>query len=112
MINTTLLIEKAMKLRHLTAADISRKLNIRHSSVLGMLNRGTLQVQRLEDLSHAMKYNFFREIASKLDYEDPQITKETEHLTEVEQLKEQIKRLEIKVEVLEELLEKTVRKND
>ncbi|NJO92651.1 MAG: hypothetical protein HC831_29565, partial [Chloroflexia bacterium] len=59
---------------------------------------------------HAMKYNFFREIANKLDYEEPQISKETVHLQEVERLKEQIKRLEIKVEVLEEMLEKAVGK--
>jgi len=116
MASTIQLIKKVMNLRHLNASDISRKLNITNSSVAGMLNRETLQVQRLIDLSHAMKYNFFREIASTLDYEEPLIGKdilqqqEANHKKEIEQLKEEINRLQIKVEVLEGLLEKAVGK--
>lgn len=116
MVSAIKLVKKVMSLRHFNATDIARKLGISHSSVAGMLNRETLQIQRLVDLSHALKYNFFREIASTLDYDEPRIGKdimqeqEAKHKQEVEQLKEEIKRLEIKVEVLEEVLEKVVGK--
>ena len=116
MVNTKQSIEKVMSLRHLNAADIARKLNLSHSSVSGMLSRETLQVKRLIELSHVLKYNFFREIASKIEYKEPLIgtdiiqQQQVKHQHEIEQLKDEIKRLEIKVEVLEGVVEKAVGK--
>ena len=76
-----------------------------------MLQRKTLQVQKLADLCEVMQYNFFREIAEQFPYEQPVFDntykqKESELTEEINRLKEENKTLKIKVDVLKEVIEK------
>ena len=103
------MIRREMRKNHLTGTDISRKLNVHVSTITGMLNRPTIKVQKLVDLCKVFQYNFFREIAEQLPYEQPRIEDksiENELFEKIEQLKEENKTLKIKVEVLEDVITK------
>lgn len=99
------MILRELNRKHLTGADIARKLNFNPSSVHGMLTRPTLQVQRLADLSEILQYNFFREIAETLPFADPVSSQNTEVVDiETPALKERIKELEIEVKILRQTI--------
>jgi hypothetical protein len=72
-----------------------------------MLKRSTLQVQRLAELSEFLQYNFFREIAAKLPYTEPDYSV-AEDRTEVENLQTRIKELEMEVNILRQTLKDLV----
>jgi len=95
-----------MKNRHISPAELSRLMSANPSSVHGMLNRPTLQVQKLLKLSDILKYNFFREIAQKLPYKEPEAKKAFE---EEAALKERIKELEIEATTLRRTLKDLVK---
>ena len=93
MINTLSMIKREMNRRHINGTDLSRLLNLHQSTVVGMLNRSTIQVQKLAELSKALDYNFFREIAEQLPYKEPRFDeankqKEAILLEEINLLKE------------------------
>ncbi len=91
------IIRREAKKRKLTVADIARLLRLSYPSAHGMLRRQTLQVQRLAELSEVLQYNFFRELAQKLPYAEPDLTDSTE----LEASKAEIARLEKRVFELE-----------
>jgi len=101
------MIKREMARKHINATDLSRGLKMNHSSVVGMLKRPTLQVQRLAELSEFLNYNFFREIAAKLPYPEPDylIAKER---TEAEALQIRVKELELEVSILRQTLKDLV----
>ena len=101
------MIKREMARKHINATDLSRGMNINHSSAVGMLKRETLQVQRLAELSEFLQYNFFREIAAKLPYTEPDYSV-AEDRTEVENLQSRIKELEIEVNILRQTLKDLV----
>ena len=101
------MIKREMARKHINATDLSRGMNINHSSAVGMLKRETLQVQRLAELSEFLQYNFFREIAAKLPYTEPDYSV-AEDRTEVENLQARIKELEIEVNILRQTLKDLV----
>jgi len=106
MIDIHAIIKRVMKQKHINAAELSRKLNIHYSTITGILDRPTIKVQKLIELSNALNYNFFKEIAEQLPYEEPENERETELLKKIEQLIEENKILKIKVEVLENVISK------
>ena len=99
-----LMIKREMENRHITAAELSRGLRMNPSSVSGMLNRSTIQVNRLVELSSIFKYNFFREIAEKLPYAEPNFTDQTE----VKVLQNRIRDLELEVGILRQTIKDLV----
>lgn len=101
------MIRREMESRHLSGADLSRVLQINHSSVSGMLQRSTIQVQRLAELSEFFSYNFFREIAQKLPYAEPDYT-EINHITEVATLQSRVRDLELEVSILRQTIKDLV----
>lgn len=101
------MIRREMDRKHINATDLSRGLKMNHSSVAGMLKRPTLQVQRLAELSEFLNYNFFREIAIKLSYPEPDYTKEIDR-SEAEGLKNRVKELELEVGILRQTLKDLV----
>jgi hypothetical protein len=72
-----------------------------------MLKRSTLQVQRLAEISEFLQYNFFREIAAKLPYKEPDYPV-AEDRTEVENMQSHIKELELEVSILQQTLKSLV----
>jgi hypothetical protein len=101
------MIKREMERKHINATDLSRGMKINHSSAVGMLKRSTLQVQRLAELSEFLQYNFFREIAAKLPYTEPDYSVD-EDRTEVENLQARIKELEMEVSILRQTLKDLV----
>ncbi|MBN2775920.1 MAG: hypothetical protein JXR31_16810, partial [Prolixibacteraceae bacterium] len=91
---------------HVSPAELARQLNTNPSAVHGMLNRPTIQVQKLIKLSEVLKYNFFREIAQKLPFKDPEVNKPDD---EKQLLKERIKELEIEATTLRRTLKDIIR---
>ena len=109
MINVLSMIQRELTKKHMTPAELSRKLNLHQSTVRGMLRRNTLHVQKLADLSEVLHYNFFREIAERLPYEEPVFDntfkqKEAALTEEISKLKEENKILKIKIEVFEQVI--------
>ncbi|NQU87312.1 MAG: hypothetical protein HQ541_16285 [Mariniphaga sp.] len=100
------IVKRELKNRHVSPAELARQLETNPSSVHGMLNRPTIQVQKLIKLSEILKYNFFREIALKLPYKDPEIKRSD---FEKQELKERIKELEIEATTLRRTLKDFIR---
>ena len=100
------IVKRELKNRHVSPAELARQLDTNPSSVHGMLNRPTIQVQKLIKLSEILEYNFFREIAQKLPFEDPEVKKNDE---EEKMLKERIKELEIEATTLRRTLKDLIR---
>lgn len=98
------MIKREMERKRITASDLSRGLKMNHSSVVGMLKRPTLQVQRLAELSELLNYNFFREIAVKLPYSEPDVV----DATEATALQNRVKELEMEVSILRQTLKDLV----
>ncbi len=97
------MILREMKKNHIKVADISRSLNIRYSSAHSLINGSTLQVSRLFDISVALQYNFFREIAQMLPYKNPDYSVVQDD-SELKTLKERLKLLEIENGILRQTL--------
>lgn len=94
------MVKREMARKHINATDLSRGLNMPYQSVVGMLKRETLQVQRLAEISEFMQYNFFREIAIKLPYSEPDLV----DATEATALQNRVKELEMEVSILRQTL--------
>lgn len=101
------IVKREMDRKHINPADLSRKLHMPYQSIVGMLKRPTLQVQRLAELSEVLQFNFFREIATKLPYNEPDYSV-AEDRTEVESLQTRIKELELEVSILRQTLKDLV----
>lgn len=88
-----------------TASDISRNMHKPYATVIGSLSRSTLQVERLVEFSEALKYNFFRQIADMLPYENPVVkTHNSLYEEEILGLKEKLKVLEIENTILKDTI--------
>jgi hypothetical protein len=94
------MVKREMARQHINTTDLSRGIKLKHSSVVGMLKRSTLQVQRLAELSEFLNYNFFREIAAKLPCTEPDYIT----LSEVNELQNKIKELEMEVRILRQTI--------
>lgn len=101
------MVKREMQRRRISVSELSRALEINTSSVSGMLKSPSFQVQRLVELSEIMNYNFFREIAAHLPYTDPVYVNESKQ-SEVEELKNKIKELEMENNILRKTLKDLV----
>jgi hypothetical protein len=97
------IIKREMKNRRITAAEVARALQVNPSSVKGMLQRPTLQVQKLAELSVFFRYNFFYEIAEKLSFSAPDFLAE-QHSGEAISLQKRVAELEQEVKILRQTI--------
>lgn len=65
------MIDREMKKQNLTPGVLAKKIKRHPSSVTAMLRKENTSVERLIVCSRALKYNFFQEIAYKLNYPGP-----------------------------------------
>lgn len=101
------MIKREMEHKHLNATDLSRGLNMPYQSVVGMLKRKTLQVQRLAEISEFLQYNFFRELAQKFSYPEPSYPNVNEQ-AEISGLKAQVQEMELELKILRQTLKDLV----
>ena len=97
------MVKRVMKSKNVTGADIARALNLHPTSVNGMLHRPTMQVQKLAVLSDLLQYNFFRELATKFSYAEPDCA-DTELVEENVTLQNRVKELELEVNILRQTI--------
>ena len=97
------MIKREMERKRISSADLVRALKINHASVSGMLQRPTIQVQRLAELSEFFEYNFFREIAQKLPFSEPDYTNTLERV-EITTLQTRVHDLELEVSILRQTI--------
>ena len=102
------MIQRELKRSHYSYVEFARKLNVHPSSVPAMLERKTLQVEKLIRISEVFQYNFFREVAAMLPYTEPDYTAKPTVDTEKEELKERVKALEIEVNLLRQMLKDVI----
>lgn len=101
------MITREMKNKRISGAELAKVLQINHSSVSGMLDRRTLQVQRLAELSEFFRYNFFREIAQKFPFAEPDYS-EIPAKSEVSGLQSRVRDLELEVSILRQTIKDLV----
>jgi len=99
----TSMLKREMERKRVSGADLVHALKINHSSVSGMLQRPTIQVQRLAELSEFFNYNFFREIAQKLPFPEPDYTT-TADKAEVAGLQSRVRDLELEISILRQTI--------
>ena len=109
-IDVVSMVNRELENRHINHSDVARKLGVNRSSIQGMLTRPTFQVQRLVDLSEVCNYNFFREVADMLPYEEPVATRIQSVADTVNGMNEHIKELEMEVKILRQTLKDIVGK--
>lgn len=97
------MVKTVMKSKNVTGADIARALNVHPTSVNGMLHRPTMQVQKLADLSNFLQYNFFRELATKFPYPEPDCA-DQELVEENNKLQNRVRELELEVNILRQTI--------
>ncbi|MFA5328965.1 MAG: hypothetical protein WC384_14325 [Prolixibacteraceae bacterium] len=91
------MVRREMDRKNISGAELARALKVNPSSVMGMFSRSTLQVQRLAEISEFLRYNFFREIALKLPFAEPDNT-------EAAGLQNRVKELEFEVSILRQTI--------
>lgn len=91
------MIRREMDRKNISGAELARALKVNPSSVMGMFNRSTLQVQRLAEISEFLRFNFFRELALKLPFTEPDSG-------EITGLQNRVKELELEVSILRQTI--------
>jgi len=91
------MVRRELNRKNISGAELARALKVNPSSVMGMFNRSTLQVQRLAEISEFLRYNFFREIAQKLPFTEPDSS-------EIAALQDRVKELELEVGILRQTI--------
>ncbi len=102
-INTGKLIDDFITKKRIFKSDLGRDINRNGLSILAYTRNSSVQTGILIDLCHALKHNFFRDIADKLP-EDFTISQQDKLISEKDQLiaklQEENKVLTIQNEVL------------
>ena len=98
------MIKRELKSRHISNTGFAKMLKTGPTTVFGMLGRKTLQVNKLLEISEALQYNFFREIARELPYKEP----DYEQKIDIEAIKApllaQIRDLQLEVNIVRQTL--------
>jgi len=107
------MINREIKRNRFSLVYMAQKLQKSPSSIFSMLNRPTLQVQKLIELSEIFQYNFFREVAAMLPYTEPDFSVKIEEPeikddTEVLELRDRVKMLEMEVTILRQTLKDVI----
>ncbi|MBL7972067.1 MAG: hypothetical protein JNL03_11180 [Prolixibacteraceae bacterium] len=97
------MLKREMERKRISSAELTHRLKVSHSTVSGMLERPTMQVHRLVELSELFEYNFFREIAQKFPLAEPDYTS-TESKAEVAALQSRVRDLELEIGILRQTI--------
>lgn len=91
--------EKLIK-EHKTPTQLAHRIDIRPISAHQMLDRSTMQVERLWSICVALELNIFQEIANKLNIEhhNPKVDQQKK---EIELLNDELTKLKKNIELLE-----------
>ncbi len=109
VIDINKMIRREMKRNFLNSTGLAKKLNVHPTTVLGILKRPTIKVERLIDLSEVLNYNFFKEISDQLPYKAfSNDNKEKEFLEKAKLYEDRIKELEMEVGILRNTLKSLV----
>ena len=105
-IDTGIMLEKYLLEHRIPKTSLAKQINRNGVSVFRYTQNFSIQTGILVDICHALKHNFFQEIADQLppefgvDKAPVEKEKLSEHDQEIAQLKEQIKILEAEKAVL------------
>ena len=100
------IIKKQLEKEHLTPTQLARRLNMRPISVHHMLDRSTMQVDRLWSICVALDINIFQAIANELDieYYNPKVEQKNQEIVqqknEMEELKNEMEELKRQLEIM------------
>lgn len=94
------MIKEKLKEEHITPTQLAHRLDMRPISAHQMLDRPTMQVDRLWSICVALELNIFQEIANRLDIEhyNPVVDQQNK---EIESLSAEIAKLKRDKELLE-----------
>lgn len=101
------MLKREMERKRIDSAELTHRLKVAHSTVSGMLQRPTMQVHRLVELSELFEYNFFREIAQKLPLAEPDYSS-AESKAEVAALENRVRDLELEISILRQTIKDLV----
>jgi hypothetical protein len=90
-----------MEKRRISVAELARGMKMHPATATGMMQRPTLQVQKLAELSVFFQYNFFREIAEALPFTEPDFSANNSELVG---LRNRVKELELEVNILRQTI--------
>jgi hypothetical protein len=98
------MIKRELQNKHITNTALAKMLKMGPTSVFGMLQRKTLQVNKLLEISEALQYNFFKEIAHDLPYQEPDYDQKVDADAVKAPLLTQIRDLQMEVSILRQTL--------
>jgi len=85
-------------------SELARLINMRPQSITGLFNAKDCTVNRLYDISVAMEYNFFKEIADEIDDTVHTQADISDLKEELRELKEELRMKNHEIEILKESL--------
>ncbi|WP_321298573.1 hypothetical protein [Marinifilum fragile] len=83
------MIREEMERQMIGPLALSEKLNISTSSVYNFMEKSSLQVSRLWEISEALQYNFFKRLAEQIGINNPVDPKIVELENEINDLKKE-----------------------
>ncbi len=105
--NTGELLKVFIKKRRLSKAALSRTLNRASNTLVGFLKGDTIQTAILWEISHALKHNFFADIAAQLpNTYSTNVMADTSKDERIAQLELEIALLKSKNEALVEVMKR------
>src|SRR6478609_4769966 len=103
--NVGKMLQDCMKLRSLKKSDVANSLGIPNTSVYTCAKSQSLQTSNLMRFCHALKYNFFMDIANSLPKEyDHSKLYECEKDALITSLTEENRKLKHEVDILKEVM--------
>ena len=94
------MIKEKLRKEHITPTQLAHLIDMRPISAHQMLDRPTMQVDRLWSICVALELNIFQEVANKLDIEhyNPKVDQQQK---EIELLNDEVTKLKKNIELLE-----------
>lgn len=96
------MVKRQMEARNMNTHQLAKAVGMSYAGLWQMFKNDKLKVQRLAEMSEAMQYNFFRELAQQFPYTEPVYT--TEEAASSQVLQTRIKELELEIKVLKEAI--------
>lgn len=98
-IKVNAMVNAQLRIKNVSPIDLGRRINVSRATAYALLDRKSMPVDRLIDISKVLGYNFFTEIANELEISTP-----SPRNLEGESLQEKILKLETQLEVLKDVL--------
>ncbi len=102
------MVKAQLKLKHLTKADVARKMEVARNGVLGYTRNPSLQVGILWHLSKIISHNFFEDLAALLPPnsldENGQQAEKSQAAAEIAEKDKRIAELEMELKVYKDIV--------